>query len=250
MPNDRLYVYVSSGNGIAKSLTRHSQKNSLTQWLRYRAPNTFVAEIANTWSGTEASAYALHILTHYYEMAPKIVFLHAHDGSWHSKSICRLLDDARRAPDDVSYRYLNYRYEKRCLSPRGVVGSFLDDKVRDFYYNNWRLWTNSTPPVRVRPFTRMGFSLHHWLEISSQRPHERKFIQDRENLGCVWYTECIGTNVKLWIDDHPVSWQLNGEGSVLDTLNVNIGEGFAGWVIKDGNLKVTNTTLNPIVTFS
>ena len=76
------------------SLTRHSGTH-LNEWLKYKAPNTFVAEISNTWSGTEATAYVLHTLTHYNEMAPKTVFLQRHDGSWHSRPVCHLLHKKR-----------------------------------------------------------------------------------------------------------------------------------------------------------
>ena len=116
-------------------------------------------------------------------MAPKTVFLHAHDGSWHSRPVCHLLDSARRAPDTVGFLNLNNAYPKRCLSPRNVFGPSVDHKVRNFYYHNWGLWTNTTPPARITfeccaQFVASRSSLHKrelfvWARIMRSIVHDR-----------------------------------------------------------------------------
>ena len=118
-------------------------------WLNEQRDNIFVSEIANTWSGTEASAFALHIVTHYYDMAPKTIFLHAHDGSWHSDKVCNLVKRGLVASPKTKFLNLNRPYPVRCLSRSSVVGIKVDFHVRDFYYANWRKWTNSSPPKRI-----------------------------------------------------------------------------------------------------
>ena len=147
--SNRIFLYVSSGNGVANSLTPHAYKNKehLSEWLRQEKNNVFVSEIANTWSGTEASAFSLHIVTHYYDMAPKTIFLHAHDGSWHSGRVCKLVRTGLAA--QTKFLNLNLPYPLRCLSPSKFTGYGANAHVRDFYYANWRKWTNSTPPKRI-----------------------------------------------------------------------------------------------------
>ncbi len=148
--SNNLYVYVSSGNGVSKSLTKHKSGSlHLEAWLSHQRDNLFVSEIANTWSGTEASAFALHIVTHYDVMLPKTVFLHAHDGSWHSDRICALVRRGEAASPTTGFLNLNRAYPLRCLSPSKVSGPEVNNQVRDFYYANWQRWTNATPPKRI-----------------------------------------------------------------------------------------------------
>lgn len=146
-----LFVYVSSGNGRSRSLTPHiyGSRNQFQKWLAVKQDRVFVSEIANTWSGTEASAFALHIVTHYHEMALKTVFLHAHDGSWHSDRACALVMRAKATSPETRFLNLNHPFPLRCLSPSNVLGPSVDRGVRDFYYAHWRRWTNSTPPTRI-----------------------------------------------------------------------------------------------------
>lgn len=147
--SNRIFMYVSSGNGQYRSLTKHSGKGYLKLWLQEHKDNIYVSEIANTWSGTEASAFSLHIAMHYYDMAPKTIFLHAHDGSWHSDKVCDIVRKARAVSAETTFLNLNRPFPLRCLSPSNVVGVAVSSNVRDFYYANWRKWTNSSPPKRI-----------------------------------------------------------------------------------------------------
>lgn len=154
-PESRIFAYVSSGNGISNSLTKHSEKKNhdqkkvLREWMGRKDERTFVAEVANSWSGSEASAYVLHIVTHYHDLAPKTIFLHAHDGSWHSEGICKLISRSESAHERVGFLNLNKPYPRRCLSPHRAIGPFVDRRLWKQYERHWDLWTNSSPPRRI-----------------------------------------------------------------------------------------------------
>ena len=149
-PNRDLYFYVASGHGKSHSLTQHKFNASrLSEWLSMHRGRVHVSEVANTWSGTEASAFILHIVTHYHDLAAKTVFLHGHGSSWHSDPVCSLIRRSEVARPDVGFLNINRPFPKRCLSPSPVFGPSVSAAVRDRYYQNWRLWTNSTPPKRI-----------------------------------------------------------------------------------------------------
>ena len=150
----RIYVYVSVGDGRSNSLKRHRHVRNASEWervaARYKADinaKIVVAEVPNVWSGTEATAYMLHIVTRYADLARKSVFMHGHDSSWHSARVCALVQRARRST--AGFENLNNNYQLRCMSPRGVYGAYTSLALRDWYYSHWLSWTLEAPPKRI-----------------------------------------------------------------------------------------------------
>ena len=60
-----LFIYVGIGHGKSHSSNPNATKHVFDWPKHHHHLRPTIVEIPNSWTGTEASAYVLHIITHY-----------------------------------------------------------------------------------------------------------------------------------------------------------------------------------------
>ena len=165
----RVFIY-SSASQDSTRLGRAYRKGDpsnhgvpLQDWLKSRTKFPLQVEsVNNSWTGTEATAYATHIAKHYDDLAVNLAFVQGHLTSWHSDRMCSIIiagikkiphgNVAKAEQDELKntvYINLNKPYPRRCLSPTGISGPVTSDALRDKFFANWTRWTGAANPRRI-----------------------------------------------------------------------------------------------------
>ena len=136
-----LFIYVGIGHGKSHSSNPNATKHVFDWPKHHHHLRPTIVEIPNSSTGTEASAYVLHIVTHYSNLPDRIAFLHAHPQSWHSPLVCpRLLKGIHS-----NFEMITHNAKWHCVSHVGQRNEFNGLVTGDFVRNRLlRRWTNFT----------------------------------------------------------------------------------------------------------
>lgn len=155
----QVFIYLSQNGDSQRSHSQPASQSRYTaeDWQDIKTPfNKLVIPVENSWTGSESTGFMTHIVGRFSKLGKALAFVHGHITSWHSDSLCDVINNGMNAlrsrnawEERAVYINLNRPYPRRCLSPNGFSGIYATQELRDKVYSNWTKWTGAPVPRRV-----------------------------------------------------------------------------------------------------